>query len=184
MGVAQAEKELEAGKYALAAGRVVRMIPYVRAAKPGAELMVTRAMRVLAVSTVRLDGRLPFEKRVPKGIHRQWPGSSAEDRQANLEWSVATLEKLNERRKNDPALLSELGEAMARVDRYRDRALDVLGKLAARDLLASPEAYAALARLRNDDGDDSGSRLAANRCLAMANEAALCHVTGFFTWQS
>lgn len=180
-GMAMAEKSLEQGEYVAVAGSVLRMIPHIVTSKPGRDPIMGRALRALAVSTVRMDGALSkIDKELPYEMIGSWVGKKAEDRSANLEWSVQALRALNEQKKNDPALQTELGEAMSKVPAHQEEALKLLGGLAEKDLVASPEGYAALARLRNGSGDKSGSEQALKRCAAMAKSDSLCQVTGKF----
>jgi hypothetical protein len=174
-GIARAEKALEGGKYADAAASVVRMIPHIRNyTKATKDPIINRAMRVLAVATVRSEGQLDFAKQMPDDLEGQWIAKKDGDKLANLEWAAHTMGAVNDWKKNDPAMQTELGEALAKVDARRGEATELLGKLAAKDLMASPEGYAALAQLRAAAGDDSGRVAALERCRAMAEDAALC----------
>ncbi|NOU31784.1 MAG: hypothetical protein HOO96_28100 [Polyangiaceae bacterium] len=67
---------------------------------------------------------------------------------------------------SDPTLEADLGEALARTGDV-DAARDLLRPLADRDLIGSPYAYAALARLDATD-DPARARLATSRCQQMA----------------
>ncbi|MFP6683219.1 MAG: hypothetical protein VB934_00830, partial [Polyangiaceae bacterium] len=51
---------------------------------------------------------------------------------------------------------------------------ELLHKLAEKDLLTTPEAYAILAKLRGEAGDADGRTAALQRCRAMAKDAKLC----------
>ncbi|AUX26377.1 hypothetical protein SOCEGT47_069380 [Sorangium cellulosum] len=178
MGVARAEQALRDGRLAAAAGSVIRMFPEIRRISHGQDPLLNRAFRVLAVAAARAEGALGVGAEVPRALLGAWGGTSAEDRRANIDWSIRTLQRLNEQRKNDPALQGDLGEALARAPERRGEALRLLGGLAERDLLASPEAYAALARLRALSGDGAGHDAAASRCEAMAKNTALCRTSG------
>jgi hypothetical protein len=50
----------------------------------------------------------------------------------------------------------------------------LLTRLADKDLLTTPEAYAALAKLKGEAGDQDGRLAALQRCRAMAKDAKLC----------
>lgn len=174
-GVARAEKDLENGNYRAAAGAIIRMMPHVKSlkAKKNASI-VARAQRVLAVATVRSAGQLDVGREVPKFIQDTWLGKSREDRRANLEFAVSTLTRVSELKEDDPAVQTELGEAMAQLDDRRGEAKVLLEKLAKKDLVATPEGYAALAKLRKDKGDDDGFRAAMKRCQQMSNGSTIC----------
>ena len=95
----------------------------------------------------------------------------------NLRWAVSALSAVADAKKDDPSVETELSEAMARLPEYREQARIRLEALAKRDLIASPEGYATLARLRAHAGDVTGEELALTRCKAMAKSAALCAAT-------
>ncbi|WP_437646207.1 hypothetical protein [Sorangium sp. So ce362] len=177
MGVAQAEQALRDGRVAAAAGSVIRMFPEIRRISHDRDPLLNRAFRVLAVATARADGALKVRAEVPRELLETWGGASAEERKANVDWSIRALRRLNEQRKNEPALQTDLGEALARAPEHRGEALQLLAGLAEKDLLASPEAYAALARLRALSGDSAGHDAAASRCEAMAKDTALCRTS-------
>ncbi|WP_437305397.1 hypothetical protein [Sorangium sp. So ce388] len=174
MGVAQAEQALRDGRITAAAGSVIRMFPEIRRISYDKDPLLNRAFRVLAVATARGDGALQVAAEVPRELLETWGGASADERRGNLDWSIRALRRLNEQRKDDPALQTDLGEALARSTEHRGEALKLLGDLAEKDLLASPEGYAALAQLRALAGDSAGHDAAASRCEAMAKSAALC----------
>lgn len=174
--IPMAEKALEQGRPIAAAGIVVRVIPHIRGLKAESSPIVARAMRVLAVALARGDGSLSLEREVPDYAQGSWLGKSESARSSNLHWAVSALSAVSQSKKDDPALETELGEAMARLPELRERAREKLEQLAARDLIASSEGYAALARLRAQSGDAAGEKVALTRCKAMAKSAALCAV--------
>jgi hypothetical protein len=157
-----------------AAASVVRMMPYLRHATPGKDPLIGRGLRIVAVAISRANGHLEFGRELPKDLGDEWSGGGEAARHANLEWSIATLRKVAASKKNDPTIESELGEALARVDAHKDVALTLLGSLAERDLLTSPQAYAALASLRGEKGDAAGKLAALQRCQAMTKDAGVC----------
>ncbi len=174
-GVARAEKQMDQGKSVDAAASVVRMMPHIKSLKMSEKKpLVNRAMRVLALSVARNDGRLDAAKQLPASIQDTWIGKTKEDRQANLAWASDVLRKTAERKQDDPQAQTELAEALARVDSTQKEAFQILDKLAQKDLIASPEGYATLAQLKSERGDQAGTKLALQRCEAMAKDKALC----------
>ena len=173
-GVAQAEKQLTNGNRLAAAASVIRMLPHIKSlkAKPGS--LVGRAERVLAVALSRSQGALPVQSEVPLDVLGSWQGAKAGEPAANLAWSVAVLKRQSESKTDDVSLKTDLAEAMARVPEHRDEARTILEDLAKRDLIASPEGYAALASLRSQSGDADGQKLALKRCEAMAKSPDAC----------
>jgi hypothetical protein len=147
--VASAEKVLEVSP--TEAARVINAnFPRIREVVPGADAIGTRALRVLAVATVRTNASTP----------------------ASLEWAVKALRAIEAVRKNDPAVQADLGEALSKTANGKTEALAILAKLAARDLMGSPHAYAALAKLKQDKGDAAGAQAAMTKCREMSGKSA------------
>jgi len=71
-------------------------------------------------------------------------------------------------------LKTDLAEAMARVPEQRAEARTILEELAKRDLIASPEGYAALASWRSQSGRQRRPEVAMKRCEAMAKSPDAC----------
>lgn len=173
-GVAQAEKNLAAGNRLAAAASVIRMIPHIKTLKSKPGSLVGRAERVLAVALSRSQGALPVGAEVPLDVLGSWQGSKADDAAANMAWSVQVLQRQAQAKADDVSLKTDLAEAMARLPEHRDAARTILEDLAKRDLIASPEGYAALASLRSQSGDADGQKLALKRCEAMAKSQDAC----------
>jgi cytochrome P450 len=173
-GVAQAEKSLAGGNRLAAAASVIRMMPHIKTlkAKPGS--LVGRAERVLAVALSRSQGALPVAAEVPLEVLGSFQGAKEGESQANLAWSVQVLERQSTAKSDDVGLKTDLAEAMARIPERRNEARAILEDLAKRDLIASPEGYAALASLRSQSGDSDGQKLALKRCEAMAKNQDAC----------
>src|SRR5690349_18200265 len=134
-GVADAEQSLAKGNYIAAAGSVVRMIPHIERLDPKSDPLVARAKRVLAVAIARQGGRLALEREVPAEVLGHWLGKTRLDQGKNLAWSVDALRHELTLQKDDPGLMTELGEALAKLDSGRDEARTILESLAARDLI-------------------------------------------------
>ncbi len=167
--VAAAERALDGGNAVAAARQVLKTFPDLKTTEPGQEPLKTRALRVLALANVRADGALNLAG---------FSGHAADERAKNLEWSVTKLSAMSKTRPNDPAMQADLGEAMSKVPGQKAEALKILGALADKDLMGSPQAYAALGRLRAEAGDTSGSVLAVKRCEEMARNPSVCHPAG------
>jgi predicted Zn-dependent protease len=173
MVVGQAEKKIEKGELRTAAGMIIRSMPHIKTLNPAKAKIVARAQRVLAVATIRNDGVLPIGDELPQRIQGTWLGSTAEDQRVNLEWAVSSLEKIAESKKDDPALQTELAEGLAKLGKT-EQAKSSLEGLAQKDLISSPEGWAALAELRGTSGDDAGKQAALKRCTAMAKQPEMC----------
>ncbi len=165
--VAQAEQALSEGKQAKAAATAVQAYPALKLVKVGTLPLADRALRILALASVRSDGGI---------VSGGFKGRSPADRAANLEWSVTVLRGLNARRLNNPTYQTDLGEALARVPAHQEEAAKLLGELADRDLLTTAEGYAALARLRAASGDKSARDALVKRCEVMTKTPAVCSV--------
>jgi hypothetical protein len=173
-GIARAEKLLDEGKDAQAAGMVIRMMPHIRGLKAEKSTLVARAQRILAVTTARSGGALKVRTEVPDYARGSWLGATEKQRTANLEWSITALKSVGATKGDDPGVQSDLAEAMSKVAAHRAEAKQILEKLAKKDLIASPEAYAALADLRAEAGDSAGQKLALKRCETMAKSSNVC----------
>lgn len=165
--VASAEKALHEGRYGAAASGVRGAYPNLRRSAPSSgDALGARALRILAVATVRADGALY--------LLRPWNGSPEAHRRLNLEWAVASLRRLHDARKDDPGIQTELAEALSRVDGYRDEARALLTELATKDLIVSAHGYAALALLQSRAGDAKAYEEAVKRCEAISNLPGVC----------
>lgn len=174
-GVARAEKDLEKGNYRAAAGAVIRMMPHIKSLKAkSSSSIVARAQRVLAVAIARSAGTLDVGREVPGYVQDTWLGKTPEARRENLQFAVSTLTRLGELKDHDPAVQTELGEAMAELDDRHGEAKGLLEKLAAKDLIATPEGYATLAKLRRGAGDNAGQQQALKRCQAITEDPTIC----------
>ena len=165
--VASAEQALAEGRYAKAAAKAVQAYPALKIVKAGTVPLADRALRILALASVRADGGVAVNG---------FKSASAIDRATNLAWSVETLRDLNAKRPNNPSYQTDLGEALAKAPGGHDEAKKLLGELADKDLLTSAEGYAALARLRAENGDNAARDEAVKRCEAMSKTPRLCAV--------
>ncbi|MCK6586998.1 MAG: hypothetical protein HUU21_02110 [Polyangiaceae bacterium] len=173
-GLDKSEQDIHEGNHLSAAARIIRMFPELRKAKLGIDPKIDRAYRLLSLATARAGGSLAVEKEVPAWARGSWVGKTEQDRAANLTWAVTTMRSLNEAKKDDPALQTELGEVLARAPGNETEAREILGKLAQKDLISSPEGYAALAMLHAKSGDTAGREAAMKKCQAMAKSQSMC----------
>lgn len=165
--IARAEKALEGGQNLAAARAVLGTFPRVRVATAGNNPLETRALRVFALAIVRSDGSVD-EKKAGVRAQGEWT------KNANLEWAVQALREIDQKRPNDPSLRADLGEALAKLSQGEGEALEILGGLDKKDLMGSPHAYAALARLREKKGDAAGAEAAVKRCEEMSKTPGVC----------
>lgn len=169
--VARAEKSLEAGQNVQAARTVLAAFPNVRNANAGQSAIETRALRVFALVVARSNGAVN-ERSAGTWTANEWTPN------ANLEWAIQALREIDAKRPNDPAVQADLGEALSKLSRTQGEALTLLGKLADKDLMGSPFAYAALAKLRSDKGDTTGAETAIKRCEEMSKTPGVCRPSG------
>ncbi len=172
-GVTLAEKALDSGRHEAAAGMIVRMMPHIKTLDAKKSDIVARAQRVLAIAAARSSGQLAFGDEVPRSIQDTWLGKTAEHKAENLTWAVATLRKTTTDAE-DPGMQTDLAEVLSKVDAHHAEARTILEKLAKKDLVATPQGYAALATLRAAAGDSAGQKLALERCAAMASKGTSC----------
>lgn len=165
-GLANAEKALRDGKIVASAQSIVRMFPEIRTINPGKDGMLGRAQRTLAIALVRTDGAIDLDP--------TWRAKTPEQRAQNVAWAVSSLERLRTQRKNDPAVDTDLGEALAKVDGRQEEAKSILQSLSDRDLMSTPQGYAALGRLQHQAGNAPARDAALQRCTAMAKDGEIC----------
>lgn len=164
--VAAAEHSLDAGQNASAVKAVVASFPKVRDTEAGANPVETRALRVFAIAVVRSNGAV--NERTAGADGPEWTPA------ANLAWAVQSLREIDARRPNDPAVQADLGEALSKIPGKQDEAMKLLGSLAQKDLMGSPFAYAALAKLRSDKGDSAAAEAAVKKCEEMSRSPGVC----------
>ena len=165
--IARAEKALEDGQNLVAAKAVLGNFPRVRAATAGANPLETRALRVFALAVVRSNGAVT-EKAAGFATQTAWTPN------ANLEWAVQSIREIDAKRPNDPTVQADLGEALSKLPHGQKEGLEILQKLAQKDLMGSPHAYAALAKLRTAKGDSAGAEAAIKRCEEMSKTPGVC----------
>jgi hypothetical protein len=161
-GVKEAEKILDEGNPAEARLRIRGLLRGADAfdeKTPSAKGVNSRVRRILALATLRLD---PDNDRTP------------DERRGLLEGAVVWLEGLVKESPNDAAKQSDLGEGLAKTK--PSEAAKLLEDLAQRDVVATPYAYAALARVRAARGDAKGRDEALARCRPMAKVASICQL--------
>ncbi len=173
MVVRRAEQAIEEGRYQAAAGLIIRAMPHINTLDAKKSKIVARAQRVLAVATIRHDGALPVRYEVPKRVHGSWLGDSSADRLTNLRWSVASLRTIAQQRQDDPALETEIAEGLVALGDTGEGGT-ILEKLAQKDLISTPEGWAALAEVRGTQGNSDGKAAALKRCEAMAKQPTMC----------
>ena len=93
---------------------------------------------------------------------------------ANLEWAVQSLREIDAKRPNDPTVQADLGEALSKTATGQAEALKLLQGLAQKDLMGSPHAYAALAKLRTAERRLAGAEAAIKRCEEMSKTPGVC----------
>lgn len=165
--IARAEKALEGGQSLAASQAILGTFPRIRNATAGSNPLETRALRVFALALVRSEGAAD-EKKAHVPTTGEWTAKS------NLEWAVQSLREIDEKRPNDPTVQADLGEALSKLPHGQKEALKILQGLAQKDLMGSPHAYAALAKLRTDAGDSEGALAAIKRCEEMTKSPGVC----------
>lgn len=159
----KAENALRLSNYSLAAAE----IDAVRLSGEPTPRMRSRLERVSALLTVRTQGQWPAK-------HAQRANNDSERVNA-LKTAVKALRKRLAEAPKDPVRQSDLGEALAAMAEHRAEARRLLEKLASADLLATPHAYDALARVRASSGDAAGAEAARSRCKQLDSSEHACH---------
>jgi hypothetical protein len=170
--ISSAERALSQGRHAAAATGVFQVFPKIKTTKPGTGPLTDRALRILALSAVRTDGGLT----IGKGVSWAMAGTTPEQKEANLLFAIDTLRKLNEKRANSPSFQTDLAEALGKVPRFKSESYAILSQLAKKDLVASAEGYATLARLHEAMGEGAPRDAAVKRCEGMTKTPKTCQV--------
>jgi hypothetical protein len=165
--IARAEKSLEGGSNTEAAKTVLANFANVRTVTAGDNPLETRALRVFALAVVRSNGTVN-ERNAGSWSQTEWTPT------ANLEWAIQSLREIDAKRPNDPTVQADLGEALSKLPRTQDESLKMLGALEKKDLMGSPFAYAALAKIRGEKGDTAGQSAAIKRCEEMSKVPGVC----------
>jgi hypothetical protein len=171
-GISSAERALSKGSVASAATQVFQVFPKLKTTKPGAGPLSDRALRILSLATVRADGATS----VGRGVNWPMVGVTSDQKEANLLFAIDTLRKLNEKRANSPSLQTDLAEALGKVPRFKSEAYTILTELAKKDLVASAEGYATLAKLHEAMGEGAPRDAAVKRCEGMTKTPKACQV--------
>lgn len=166
INIASAEKALSEGRYAAAVVGVSQAFPSIKETAVGTKPLSDRGLRILALAAVRTDGAL--------NVAKVMQGTTDAEKASNLQFAIDTLRKLNARRVNNPSFQTDLGEALSKVPRFKAEAFKILDELAKKDLIASPEGYATLAKLRENLGDKEGAVAAVKRCSGMTKNPKMC----------
>lgn len=181
--VAKGEKQLDEGSSQLALRSAKEAYADLHKAQPSKDAIKNRALRLAAIATVRSGGTLgvaPAQITTTKDswgdtVSRAKPlDQSAPAKQERLEWAVGALRALSTNSPDNPSVEADLGEALSAVVGHEAEAFERLSKLADKDLLGSPTAYAALARLRAQQGLTKKSVEAVQRCREMTRTPAVC----------
>ena len=173
----QADKALRSGKTPKAfklAEKAMRGLKSKRSTSSSKRLM-TRAQRIVAVATIRLEGKVKLDGKSP---------AKAAQRKANMGWAIKELRKQLKTRPHDVYLKTRLGEALAGLPNFRQEALALLSDLAKKDLMADARGFVVLAKLRHEAGDTTGRDAAVKRCQSMAKNPMSCQVVGIQVGQS
>ena len=169
--ISGAERLLDRAEHGAAMKAVVTTFPKIRATEASASPLEARALRVFALAIVRTSGgRSERDLGIDGGGREEARWMPA----ANLAWAVQSLREIDAKRPNDPAVQADLGEALSKLPASQDEAMNLLGTLAEKDLMGSPFAYAALAKLRSDRGDSAGAEAAVKRCEEMSKSPGVC----------
>lgn len=162
--VARAKKALERGDYQTVGKTIAAVLPELQLRArhyQDATPLLRRARMLSLAATIRSNGRVALRETIDEEDGRI---------RAMLE-AYQGLVLLRGKHKDIDELEAEV---MARADNMRTQAKARLEELAAKDLLAAPEAWAALAALRAHDNDVTGATLAKKTCAVRAINPQQC----------
>lgn len=116
---------------------------------------------------MKTDGYFPENRKLRE---RLFGVVEAAEMRKGKQWKrfVDNFRETLRERPDDVLLQARYAEARSHLSKVeKERALKTLTDLATRDLIAEPEAWEALARLRREAGDGAGAAEATKRCKAM-----------------
>lgn len=164
--VAAVEAKLDEGASSEAAAQALKLLgvqplelTVTASPQSPAERLTNRAVRVYVLASVRTGGEVG-----------PWQAKGDKERKLNLEHAAKLLGALASPKDATPAAKGEHAEALARTQPAE--AKKALEALAAKDLVPSAHAWAALARLRAAGGDAKGKEAALAKCKGMAGKQA------------
>lgn len=158
--VKSAEKGIRNGEYRWALGAIGTVEMMIHHNEPG---LLRRARIAESIARIRLFAT----------------GSERSDSERVAE-AVAMLRFVLRDRPDDPLLRARLAEGLlvTPTPEAADEAKTIVLDLAARDLIAEPEGWVAVATVRERDGDEAGRDAALKRCKRVAKaRKAICRVT-------
>jgi len=160
--VALADQRIEQERLADAASLVLQAYPHLATDAIDRSPLELHAKRILALAIVRTR---PATAAVTErtGVNRVAPSGS-------VAWSISTLRAIDASRHGDPVAQADLGEALVSDPTTEAEGLALLDDLASRDLIGSPHAYAALARLHAGKGEQAAARADLARCQTMTRQ--------------
>lgn len=129
-----------------------------------------RGAKIAAIATVRLKGQIDLKKSPGKVTTHKATINK------NLKWATDALATLQTQNADDPELKGYYAESLALNAKTAPEALAILSDLYKRDLLVDAYGFAALAKLSADAKDDATAKVAAQRCLDISSNNALCGV--------
>ncbi|HMU37964.1 MAG TPA: hypothetical protein PKE31_03040 [Pseudomonadota bacterium] len=99
-----------------------------------------------------------------------------------MEYGTRSLKWAHESDPKNPIVAARLAEAISRLpaetpekaEQNRKEALALLEPLAEKDLIVDADAFATLARLKKQKGDDGGAKEALARCAKMSKNPTVC----------
>lgn len=165
--IRRAEQQLADGSYHAAAREVLATFPAALRAshRERRQVLFLRGQRILALAAVRSGGAVALGSNLS--------GRTPEQRAAKLAWAAAIL-RLSAARTGDVQVRAELAEALAQQPVERAGARAILRELADGDLLPTARAWALLATLEREQGDETSAARAARRCREIAPDSPLC----------
>lgn len=130
--------------------------------------MYDRAQRAAAVATVREEGKV--------NLGRGMKGKTEPEQELNRAWAVAVLQYQAARYPDNLVIQAQYAEALSAQPGQQDYAYDLLREMANDDLMPTARAYALLASLQQNRGDDVGRDASLARCRDLGADEPTCSI--------